>query len=120
MSQRKVGVILSYINLAIGLLINVFLTPILINYFGDLDYSIYKVMQSFAGPLTMFNLGISTVVTRCISKIDKLGINAEKEKKNTIAISKIVSVIMSVLVIIVGMFLCFLIPNIYGNTYSAE
>lgn len=120
MSQRKVGVILSYINLAIGLLINVFLTPILINYFGDLDYSIYKVMQSFAGPLTMFNLGISTVVTRCISKIDKLGINAEKEKKNTIAISMIVSVIMSVLVIIVGIFMCFLIPNIYGNTYSAE
>ena len=68
MNQKRVGIILSYINLILGMVINLYITPLLITTLGDVDYSIYKVMQSFAGPLSMFHLGISAIVTRSIVK----------------------------------------------------
>lgn len=120
MSQRKTGVILSYINLAIGTLINILLTPILISYFGDLDYSVYKVMQSFAGPLSMFHFGISTVVTRCILKTDEKSAESVADKRNTIATAMIVSILMSAVVLLAGLLMCAAIPKTYGTTYTSE
>ena len=60
--QKKLGLSMSYLNLALATVSNIFLTPFIIRTLGDEGYSIYKVMQSFAGPLAMFNLGVSTIV----------------------------------------------------------
>ena len=45
MNQKRVGIILSYINLCLNMIINVVITPFLIHSLGDVDYSIYKVIQ---------------------------------------------------------------------------
>ena len=58
MNQQRVGILISYFNLVVGMIVTIFLTPFMIKTFGDVDYSVYKVMQSFAGPLGMFHLGI--------------------------------------------------------------
>ena len=68
MSKKKIAIALSYVNMLMGMVVNIYLTPMLIMTLGDVDYSLYKVMHSLAGPLTMFHLGISTVVTRSIVK----------------------------------------------------
>ena len=120
MSQKKAGIILSYLNLIMGLVVNIFLTPFLIRSLGDLDYSLYKVIHSFAGPLTMFHLGISTIVTRSIVKCQTLEDYTEKDKRNTMAHALLASVIMSAVVAVVGVVMYHLIPGMYGNTYSEE
>lgn len=118
--QKKPGVILSYINLAFSMVTNVFLTPLIITALGDERYSIYKVMQSFAGPLIMFNLGISTIVTRAIVKYNTLEEHNLKEKQNTIALAMLTSVIMSIVAVVAGLIMYNLIPPIYGKNYTAS
>lgn len=120
MNQKRVGVILSYANLALGMVVNIFLTPFLIRMLGDVDYSVYKVMQSFSGPLAMFHLGISTIVTRSIVKYQTTENASKEEKENTFALSVIASGIMAVIVMIAGAVMLILISKIYGNTFTVE
>ncbi len=118
MNQKKVGVLVSYLNLVMGMVSNVFLVPFLITSLGDVDYSLYKVMQSFAGPLAMFHLGISTVVTRSVVKCNTCDDYSEKDKKNTLALALLASVVMAVFVMMAGIGMYFLLPTMYGKTYT--
>lgn len=120
MNHKSRGIVLSYLNLILGMVVNVFLTPMLIVSLGDLDYSLYKVMQSFAGPLSMFHLGISTVVTRSVVKCASSDAYSELDKKNTMALALLASGVMALLVLIAGGVMHYAIPGIYGGTYSAE
>lgn len=120
MNQKRLGIVLSYANLAMGMVVNLFLTPLMISSLGDIDYSIYKVMQSFAGPLSIFHMGISTIVTRCIVKCQTTEHYTEKDKQNTIALSLLASIVMSFFVIIAGAVMCGLIPTIYSDTYDSQ
>lgn len=118
MSNKKLAIAISYINLLVGMVVNIYITPMLIATLGDVDYSLYKVMHSLAGPLTMFHLGVSTVVTRSIVKNkDSCGGNI-REKRNTMALSLLASGVMSLLVIVAGACLYMAIPVMYGETYS--
>lgn len=118
--QKKIGLSITYLNLLLTTVTNIFLTPFIIGELGDEGYSIYKVMHSFAGPLVMFNLGLSTIAARAVVKHETLGKNDLKEKKNTLALAMISSVIISVFVAMLGAVMCMLIPSLYGNNYSEE
>lgn len=120
MNQKRVGIVISYINLVLGMAVNLFITPLLISSLGDVDYSIYKVMQSFAGPLTMFHLGISAIVTRSIVKYQTLEDYSEQDKQNTLAHSLLASGVMSLFVVAAGVVMYLLIPTVYGATYDND
>lgn len=120
MNQKRAGIILSYTNLILGMVSNLFLTPLMIYSLGDVDYSIYKVMQSFAGPLSMFHLGISTIVTRSIVRFQTCQEYSELDKKNTFALSIISSGFISLCVALAGWIMCGAIPSIYGKTYTFD
>lgn len=118
--QKKIGISLSYISMLLSTIANIVVTPIIISALGDNDYSIYKVMQAFAGPLIMFNLGVATIVTRAIVRYNTLESCSLKEKQNTLALAMLTSVIMSVVVASGGVVMYFLIPSIYGANYTNE
>ena len=118
MKQKKIGIILTYFNVVVGLLINIYLTPFLIHKLGDVDYSIYRVMQSFAGPLSMFHFGLSAIVTRCIVKSNTCNNYNKEDKSNSIAHALISSAVMSLVVLFAGIIMLYLIPSIYGDNYS--
>lgn len=120
MSQKRVGILISYLNLFLGMVVNIFLLPFLISSLGDVDYSLYKVMQSFAGPLSMFHLGISTIVTRSIVQFGNDEKYTLKDKQNTMALSLLASGVMAILVGMVGIGMCITIPDIYGQNYTND
>lgn len=120
MNQKRVGILISYVNLIMGMVVNIFLIPFLISSLGDVDYSLYKVMQSFAGPLTMFHLGISTIVTRSVVQFSSDEEYTKKDKQNTMALALLASGIMAALVSIAGFVMCMAIPNVYGESYSEQ
>ena len=120
MNQKRVAIIISYLHLVLGIVINIYITPLLISTLGDVDYSLYKVMQSFAGPLTMFHLGISAIVTRAIIKYKTLDDFTEKEKQNTMAHALLTSGVMSMFIVAAGAVMWCLIPTIYGSNYNAD
>lgn len=120
MNQKKRGILFSYLNLVMGMVVNIYLTPLLITTLGDVDYSLYKVMHSLAGPLALFHLGVSTIVTRAIVKFKDGSGEDDVRKQNTLALSFIASLIMSMFALIVGFVLYKSIPSIYGLTYSVD
>ena len=120
MTNKRNGILIAYLNLALGMVVNIFLTPMLISSLGDVDYSLYKVIQSFAGPLSMFNLGISTIVTRSIVQFATREDYTERDKKNTMAHAMLASGVMALVVCMAGLIMCRSIPRIYGESYSVE
>lgn len=119
-NSKKISVLLSYINILMGMMINLILTPLLIDHLTDESYSMYKVMQSFVGPLIMFNLGVSTIVARSVARYQATDEKNLQEKKNTFATAILVSVLMAALVVGIGAIMSFSIPGIYGANYSRE
>jgi hypothetical protein len=99
---------------------NFLLIPIMISALADNEYSLYKVMQSFSGPLIMLNLGISTVTGRAVAKYRAADRADSKEKENTLALAFVIACGMAVLSMVLSMLMQQLIPHLYGNTYSRQ
>lgn len=118
--QKKAGLILSYMNLALGMVMNFILLPIMITAFSDETYSLYKVIQSIAGPLAMFNLGLSGIATRCIAKFNASAEKNKDAKENSLAMVLLVAAVMAVAVLLAGICLVWLIPYLYRDAYSAD
>ena len=119
-NQRGKAIIIFYINSVLGMISNLILTPLLISALTDEYYSIYKVMHSFVGPLIMLNMGLSTIVARCIAKYRATDGKDEVEKKNTFALAIIIAVLMAILIEIIGSLMAWMVPTVYANTYNPE
>ncbi len=118
--QIKLGAAIAYANIVLNLLVNLFLTPFLINGLGDTDYGIYKIIQSFSSQLSIISFGISTLVTRNVVYYNTLGEEKKKEKENFLFMSQIISYILAGVVVCAGTFLFFSIDKIYSKTLSSE
>lgn len=118
--QKKQGILISYVNILLSTLINVVLTPMLIGALTDEGYSVYKIMHSFAGPLAMLNLGVSTVVARNVAKFLATKDGDRKEKENTYALGLIISAAMCGLIVLAGYVMQLYIPTIYKDSFTPE
>ena len=116
--KKNKAIIISYINMALNFPINIILMPMLIDSLTDNYYSIYRIVQSFAGPLMLFNLGVSTIVTREIVSCNTNDSVSVNTKQNNMALSMIASAFMSFIVMIVGFGMRQIIPSIYGNNFT--
>lgn len=114
--EIKLGSIIAYINIALNLLINIFLTPFLITRLGDGEYGVYKIIQSFTAQLSIMSFGIATLVTRYVVYYNTL--DQKKEKENFLFMAKIVSIILAVMIGIVGNGLFFTMDGLYEKTLS--
>lgn len=120
-NQKRAGILLAYLNTALNMCANLILIPMLIAALTDTQYGIYKVMQSFTGPLIMLNLGLSTIAAGSIAKCRTLQTEqARKDKENTLALAMGLGVLMAALVLLLGGGLTRLLPVVFANTYSAE
>lgn len=117
--QKKSGALISYLNIVLGMVSNFLLIPMMITALADVEYSVYKIMQSLAGPLIMLNLGISTIAARAVVRYRSGEHGDRKEKENTLAMTFGISCIMALAVLVLGLLICGRIPALYGNTYDA-
>lgn len=117
--QQFRGVLLSYGNAALNILSSLILVPMLISSLSEETYSLYKVIQSFAGSLMMFNLGLSTVVSRAVARYDAFRTEAiRQEKESTLALAVLLSLAMGSLVLLLGRGMTALLPGLFADTYS--
>ena len=66
-NQLKVGALLSYIGLAINIIVGLLYTPWMINSIGKADYGLYTLALSVIH-LFVFDFGIGQAVTRFVAK----------------------------------------------------
>ena len=63
-AQRKLGIILSYVNMAFQIIISLFFTPIMLNLLGQNEYGLYSLSSSTIAYLNLIALGLSGAYTR--------------------------------------------------------
>ena len=112
--QKTGGIALSYLNILLGLVMNLVLTPLLITALSEGTYSLYRVMQSLAGPLTMLNLGLGTVAARCTAGA------RDETRENTLAMTLAAALVLAGLALTLGLGLGMLIPRLYGGNFTPE
>ena len=66
-NQLRAGVIMTYINLAIGCLIPMFYTPVMLRLLGQSEYGLLGLAQSITGYLSLMSFGLGSTIIRYLS-----------------------------------------------------
>ncbi len=119
MKSRKLGIILSYVNTGLNMVIGLFMSAFLIRLLGDTEYGIYKTMSSFANCLVLFEFGTGTVMTRNLSVCFANNEPQEKVDRN-ISTIWVITNILAVFISIVSVIFYFAADNIYANSLTPE
>lgn len=115
-NQKKVGVLLSYVNLAISTIIPFFYTPIMLAILGQSEYGLYSLSNSVISYLSLLQFGMGSAVIRYIAKYRATD---EKEKANQITgLFTIIYIFFAVLVLFVGCIFTILSPVIFSDGLS--
>lgn len=118
-NQRKAGALLSYTLTGTNALVGFIYIPLLIYYLGQDEYGLYQLMGSFLVYLSLFDFGLSNTVTRYYSKY--IALKDEKGKENLLALSTIIYLLLTAMLLIVGIFLYFYLDEIFiGSLTNSE
>ena len=117
-SQLKIGAIMSYINMAVGTLIPMFYTPIMLDMLGQSDYGLFRLAGTVTSYLSLLSFGIGSAVVRYLimyrEKYDSDG------EAKMFGLFNIIFGVISVVVLIVGLILGFNINLFYGDSLQLE
>lgn len=117
-SQLRIGVVLSYINMAIGTLIPMFYTPIMLDLLGQSEYGLFKLSSSVTSYLGLISFGIGSAVVRYLTKYRAEG---DKDGEQGIfALFNVIFRVISGIALVAGIAITFFIDNIYGNAIEAN
>lgn len=115
-SQLRIGAVLSYVNMAIGTLIPMFYTPIMLELLGQSEYGLYKLSSSVTSYLVLISFGIGSAIVRYLTKYRTEG---DKDGEEGIfGLFTVIYAIISVITIIAGIVIVFVLEPIYGNAIN--
>lgn len=63
-NQRRIGVVLGYVNIVVKNLVNLVYTPMLLSFVGQADYGVYQTSNSFVFSLSLLSFGFSQAYVR--------------------------------------------------------
>lgn len=63
-SQRKIGIVLSYTNMALQIIISLAYTPLMLSLLGQSEYGLYSLSSSTISYLSLITLGMGGAYTR--------------------------------------------------------
>lgn len=117
-SQLRIGAILSYINMAIGSLIPMIYTPIMLGLLGQSEYGLYKLANSVTSYLSLISFGIGSAVVRYYTKYIAEG---DKEgEENIFGLFNIIFFIISGLTVVAGVVISLNVGLVYGDSLTAQ
>lgn len=116
MNSKRIGLIISYINILLKIIFTIFLTSYLLKNLGAREYGIYKIINSFAGQLSIMSFGTSIIITRNIVYFNLK--NDEKSKTNFLFMSIVISFLLMIFLFIVGIILYYFIDILYFKTFT--
>ena len=81
-NQLKIGVFLSYMQMALSIIINLIYTPLMIRTLGQSEYGLYNTVSSTISMLSLLSLGFGSGYIRYYSIYKKEGDNEKIYKLN--------------------------------------
>ncbi len=115
-NQIRMGAVLSYINMAIGSILPMFYTPLMLDLLGQSEYGLFKLSSSVTSYLSLISFGIGSAIVRYYTKYIAEG---DKEgEQNIYGLFNIIYIIISSIALIVGVVIAFNISLIYSNSLA--
>ena len=115
-NQRKAGIALSYISMALHIVIGLIYVPILLHYLGKSQYGVYQLMGSLIAYMAIMDFGLSGTITRYYSRY--LALEDEKNQANVLALSGIIYCVITVIMLLVGIIIYFNISTVFSNSLT--
>lgn len=118
MNERKFGIVLSYINIALHAIVGFLYVPILLHYIGKNEYGLYQLIGSLIAYFSIMDFGLTAAVIRFYTKYKIL-----KDKdgmENILAISMYGYVAVTVLMVLVGSICYFNLDGIFSGNMSVS
>ena len=115
-SQLRIGVVLSYVDMAVGSLVPMFYTPIMLELLGQSEYGLYKLAGSVTSYLGLISFGIGSAVTRYMTKYRAEG--DKQGEQGVMALFNIFFRIIASVALVAGIGIVFSINLIYGNSLT--
>ena len=116
--QRKRGIILSYTQTVIHLIANLLYVPILLRTIGQNEYGVYQIAGSVVAYINIMESFLSAGVLRYYCKYKDMGDHVQME--NTLALSKRIYRVFSLMVIIAGTVAAVAAHKVYSGSLDPD
>lgn len=117
-TQKKGGVILSYVQMVSNVLVKFIYTPFLLRALGQNEYGLFSLVMSIVGYLAVLELGFGSTVTRYTVKY-----NSENDKDSLYKLYGTLSVmyiLMGVTALVICCVLSYFTPELFSATMTDE
>ena len=117
-NQLFVGSILSYVQMALGVIIGLLYTPIMIRLLGKSEYGLYNTISSTISMLSVLSLGFNSSYIRYYSKYKKNEDSESIYRLNGLFI--IIFSVIGLIALVCGLFFTFNLKLVFDEGLSAS
>ena len=115
-SQRKIGVVLGYVNTVVQTVVSFVYTPLLLTGIGQSEYGLYQIIGSLTAYINILESMLTTSILRFYCQAKAEGDKAGME--NVLAIARLVYGIASLIVIALAFVFVFFFVGAYSNSMT--
>lgn len=116
--EIKLGAILSYVIIALNMIIGVAYTPILTSKLGQSEYGLYSLVASVISYLTILDFGFGNAIIIYTARYRAKG---EKEKERKLhGMFLVIYTIIGIVAGIIGVILYFNVNKLFGQSMTAD
>lgn len=117
-NQLKLGAILSYVVIAINMIIGVVYTPVLIRMLGQSEYGLYSLVYSIMTYLTVLDLGFGNAIILYTAKYRAK--NQKTEEYRLYGMFVIIYTIIGIIAAIIGIIMYLNVNTLFGDTMTSS
>lgn len=118
MNQRKIGILLSYINIILQAGLGFLYVPILLYYIGKNEYGLYQLIGSLIAYFSIMDFGLTAAVIRFYTKYK--AVKDRNGMENILAISMYGYLVVTVVCLVIGG-LCYVnLDTIFGKSMTSQ
>ena len=117
-NQIKAGALLSYLQMALNIVIGLIYTPLMIRYLGQSEYGLYNTVASTISMLSILSLGFNSSYIRYYAKYKKDGNEDGIAKLNGLFL--IIFAIIGVVALLCGTFLSFNLRIVFDKGLTSS
>lgn len=118
MNQLKAGTALSYINIAVNVIVNLLYVPLLLFYIGQSEYGLYKLLGSFIAYFGLMDFGLNSAVVRFYTKY--LALKEYRKMENLLGMAAYFYVGIIAIVLVCSCVVYYFLGDIFGGVMTAE
>lgn len=118
MNERKIGIILSYLNIILQTIIGFLYVPILLIYMGQSEYGLYQLMGSLIAYFSVMDFGLTSATIRGYIEYRT---NKEFERiENFLAITQRIYIVICIAVLLIGAIIYNYLEIIFGKSLTVN